>query len=126
VARSRALRWAFFAGGCVSVVLAALGAALPLLPTTPFLLLAAACFARSSERAHHWLHTNRVFGRYLADYREHRGATVGTKVTAISLVWGGLGLSAYLVQPAPWVLAILAAIGIAVTWHLISLNTLRR
>lgn len=120
------MRWAFLAGGSVSVALAGLGVVLPLLPTTPFLLVAAACFARSSGRAHHWLHTNRIFGRYLADYREHRGATVGVKVTAISMVWGGLGLSAYLVQPAPWVLAILAAIGIAVTWHLVSLTTLRR
>jgi uncharacterized membrane protein YbaN (DUF454 family) len=110
----------------VSVGLAAAGVVLPLLPTTPFLLLAAACFARSSDRAHRWLHNNRVFGRYLADYREHRGATLGTKVTAISLVWGGLGLSAFLVEPAPWVLAILAVIGVAVTWHLVSLRTLRR
>ena len=63
---------ASIAAGLASVVAGAIGIVIPLLPTTPFLLLAAVCFVRSSDRLHRWLTTNRVFGSYLRNYREHR------------------------------------------------------
>ena len=73
------MRWLYIALGSLLVGIGVLGVFLPLLPHTIFFLLAAACYARGSERAHTWLMTNRFFGRYLRNYSEHRGATPGTK-----------------------------------------------
>ncbi len=123
--QNRLKRWVLLSAGALLVGIGVLGIFLPLLPTTVFLLGAAACFARSSPGAYTWLTTNRWFGRYLRDYRENRGATAGTKVASVSSLWGGMALSAYLVQPPVWVDSLLAAIAIAVTWHLFSLKSIR-
>lgn len=107
------------------VAIGVLGVILPLLPHTIFFLLAAACYARGSERAYTWLMTNRLFGRYLRNYRERRGATLGTKIVTIAMLWGGLALSAWLATPPVWVYAILAAVGVGVPLYLVRLRTLR-
>lgn len=73
--------------GTIAVGLAILGVFLPLLPTTPFLLLASACYARGSKRMHAWLLGNKVFGRYLRDFEEGRGIPLRGKIAAISLMW---------------------------------------
>lgn len=119
------LRWLMIGAGFLLVGIGVLGIFLPLLPTTVFFLLAAACFGRSSPAAYRWLTTNRVFGRYLRDYKERRGATVGTKLVSLASLWAGMSLSAFLIEPPLWVDALLAAIAVGVTWHLLSLNTLR-
>jgi uncharacterized membrane protein YbaN (DUF454 family) len=77
--------------GFLFVGLAALGVALPGLPTTPFLLLAAACFARSSERFYGWLLGNRVFGPMIRDWRETRSMSRRSKAIALAsiVVFGG-------------------------------------
>ena len=111
--------------GSFFVAVGVLGIFLPLLPTTVFFLIAAACYARGSQRAHHWLMTNRLFGRYLRNYQEERGATLGTKIVTLASLWGGLALAAYLVSPPLWGYAILAAIGLGVTAHLLRLSTIR-
>ncbi len=110
--------------GSFFVGVGVLGIFLPLLPTTVFFLIAAACYARGSQRAHQWLMTNRFFGRYLRQYQEERGATVGTKIVTLASLWGGLALAAYLVTPPLWGYAILAVIGLGVTAHLLRLRTL--
>lgn len=104
----------------------ALGIFLPLLPTTPFLLLAAACYIRSSDKFYHWLITNRWFGRYIKNYREGKGVTITTKVTAISLLWLTIGYSAFFVVDNWIVRALLLLIAAAVTTHLVLLKTLKR
>lgn len=108
------------------VGLGVLGMFLPLLPTTIFLLGAAACFGKSSPGAYRWLTTNRVFGRHLRDYREERGATIGTKVFSIASLWIGIGAAVYLVRDMPWLEVVLIAIAMAVTVHLLSLRTIYR
>jgi hypothetical protein len=108
----------------VLVGLAVAGAVLPLVPTTIFLLGAAACFARGSPRAHRWLMTNRWFGRYLADYREHRGATRMAKAVSIATLWLGLAVSAYFIGPLIIADVLLALVGVGVTWHLLRLRTI--
>ena len=90
------VRALWFAGGMVALALGLIGVALPLLPTTPFILLAAFAFARSSERWHHWLVTHRVFGPMIENWRVHGAITRRAKiVSAISMALV-LGLSAAL------------------------------
>lgn len=112
--------------GGLLVGLGVLGMFLPLLPTTIFLLGAAACFGKSSPGAYRWLTTNRVFGRHLREYREERGATLGTKVFSISSLWIGITAAVYLVRDMPWLEVVLIAIAMAVTVHLLSLRTIHK
>jgi uncharacterized membrane protein YbaN (DUF454 family) len=118
------LRWFLIFVGTVSVGLGILGIFLPLLPTTPLLLLAAACYARSSQRFHDWLLNHRVFGEYIRNYRDHRAIRYRAKVTAISLLWITIGISIFLVGYL-WVRLLLLGIAVGVTWHLLSLKTIR-
>jgi len=104
--------------GCIAVVLAIFGVFLPLLPTTPFLLLASACFVRSSPRLHNWLRTNRVFGEYLRNYEDGRGIPLRAKVIVLVLMWASLGWSMTRVPGLPLQI-LLAAIGTGVTVYLV-------
>lgn len=81
------LRSALFALGWLSVALGILGVFLPLLPTTPFMLLAAGCFARSSERFYRWITSHPRFGPMIADYLAGKGLPLRVKLLAISLLW---------------------------------------
>ena len=82
--------------GIVALILGLIGVVLPLLPTTPFVLLAAACFARSSDRFYQWLIGHKWFGQYIKDYREGRGISLRVKVTTISFLWLSIGSSVIL------------------------------
>jgi uncharacterized protein len=97
----------FFVLGCLCFALGLLGAFIPLLPTTPFLLLAAACWARSSTRFHDWLLAHRVFGPTLRSWSAHRALPPGVKGPAIALLVVVLGTSAFLVShpAASWIIA---------------------
>lgn len=104
--------------GSIAVALAILGIFLPLLPTTPFLLLASACFARGSTRMHGWLLNNKVFGTYIRDYEQGKGIPAKAKVSALTLLWASLAFSAFQVH-AIALKAMLLAIGIGVTIYLV-------
>jgi uncharacterized membrane protein YbaN (DUF454 family) len=112
--------------GTSSLALGIAGILLPILPTTPFLLLAAACYARSSRRFHNWLTSNRFFGEYLGNYLERRGIPLRVKVLSIALLWITIGCSAALAVDALWLRVLLAAIAVGVTAHTLSLRTLTR
>ena len=86
--------------GVISVGVGIVGIVVPLLPTTPFLLIAAACFVRSSEKLHRWLTGHRWLGPYIRNYQEHRAITNRTRVVALLLLWGTLGYSAFALKPA--------------------------
>ncbi|ADW74908.1 MULTISPECIES: DUF454 family protein [Rahnella] len=88
--------------GWLCVVLATLGVVLPLLPTTPFLLLAAWCFARSSPRFHQWLLYRSWFGSYLRHWQTHRALPKGVKPKAVALIVVTFAISIYFV-PLLWV-----------------------
>ena len=92
------------------------GILVPILPTTPFLLLAAACFARGSERFYLALLQNRFLGGFIRDWREGRGISLRTKLWVIALLWLVLGATILFVVSLGWVKGLLAAIGIGVTW----------
>ena len=103
--------------GMVSLGMGIVGIAIPLLPTTPLLLLAAACFARSSTRFNTWMHTNRVLGPYVKSYQEGRGLSMKAKALTITLLWASLLISMYLVQIiVVWL--VLMVVGAAVSLHL--------
>lgn len=120
-------RVALTLAGLVCVGLAAAGVVLPLLPTTPFLLLAAACFARSSPRLNRWLHTNRIFGVYLRRYRRGEGLPLAAKIAILSLLWLSLAASALLAVPDHlWPVRVaLALLGLGVSLHILRLKTSR-
>jgi uncharacterized membrane protein YbaN (DUF454 family) len=83
----------WFIAGTICVVLGAIGIVLPILPTTPFLLAAAACYYKSSERMHKWLLNNKWFGEYIRNYTEGKGIPLKTKIVAVSLLWITIGFS---------------------------------
>ncbi len=113
-------------GGTLCVALGVVGMFLPVLPTTPFLLLAAVCYARSSERFYRWLMTNRWFGNYIRNYREGRGIPLREKVLIILLLWLTISYAAWFVVEPWWLKAILLGIAVGVTIHLVKTKTLRR
>ena len=116
---SQVKKWTLIVAGTICVCLGVAGIFLPLLPTTPFLLLAAVCYAGSSPRFYHWLMNNRWFGRYIKNYREGKGLTLTTKIVSLASLWITIGYSAIIV--VPWLAAKLALFGIAlgVTAHIL-------
>ena len=111
--------------GIVSTALVIVGIFVPLLPTTPFLLLAAACFIRSSEKLYLWLITNKYLGSYIKNYREGRGISLGQKIFILSLLWITIGLSIIFATDLLIVRLLLCAIASAVTIHILRFKTLR-
>lgn len=79
-------KWLYFTAGFLLVGLATLGIFLPLLPTTPLLLLAAWCFANSSEKYHRWLMEHRVFGPIIKNYRENRCIPLKAKILSVTMI----------------------------------------
>ena len=126
-AGSRVKRVLLVVLGTLFVGLGLLGVVLPVLPTTPFLLLAAACYVRSSRRLYRWLLTNRFFGEYIRRYRDGEGIPLATKIWAICLLWLSLGSSALLAVPARlwWVRLLLLGVGLGVTNHIVRIPTRR-
>ncbi len=118
-------RGVYFAIGAGSVVMGVIGILVPLWPTTCFLLLAGWCFARSSRRAERWLHENRLFGRYLRDYRERGVISPRVRRTSVVTLWTFMALSGIAVGGRAWVVALLVLVGVAVTLHLYTLPTSR-
>jgi len=110
--------------GLLAVTLGVVGIVVPLLPTTPFLLLAAACFLRSSDRLYRWLTNHRWFGPYIRNYREHRALPLRTKVFTLVLLWAALGYAMIAVTEALLLRIVLGIIGIGVTVHILRFRTL--
>ena len=109
--------------GTVCVALGILGMFLPLMPTTVFLLMAAYCYSRSSERFHNWLLSNRLFGSYIKNYKSGKGISMRQKVSTLAMLWASIGVSIWLLGGGFWSTLILAAVAIGVTIHLVLLKT---
>lgn len=111
--RSGWIRASFLVLGSIALALGVLGIFLPLLPTTPFVLLAAACYARGSRRFYDWLLANRSFGPIIVEWERHRAIPYRTKLTAIVLMSTTLAISiTFFVKPL-WLKGVLAAMGVA-------------
>lgn len=114
-------------GGAVSVALGVIGIFMPVLPTTPFLLLAAACFARSCDSCYAWLLEHRWFGGFIRNWQERRGVTRRQKTAAIALLWAGIGLSIAFGTNLLWVRVMLITIACCTTAYLLlGIRTLER
>ncbi|MEN8686621.1 MAG: YbaN family protein [Desulfuromonadales bacterium] len=115
------LRWSLITVGLACTGLAILGIFLPLLPTVPLLLLAAACFARSSERFHGWLLQHPRLGPMIRGYLDGQGIPLRSKLYAIALLWLTIPISALFLTSLLWVQITLFAIGCGVTVYLLRL-----
>jgi uncharacterized membrane protein YbaN (DUF454 family) len=120
------VRALWFIAGTMCLLLGAIGIVLPVLPTTPFLLAAAACYYKSSARMHKWLLNNRWFGEYIKNYKEGRGLTLKVKITALILLWITISFSAFFMIDILAVQLILLAVAIAVSTDIIRLPTFKK
>ena len=112
------------AAGTILIGISIIGIFIPILPTTPFVLLAAGLYAKSSTKFYSWLINNRVLGKYIKNYREGKGIPLNVKIFAISVLWITIGCSAIFAIDILWVRILLVLIAIGVTIH-IALKKLR-
>jgi len=103
-----------------------IGIFLPLLPTTPFLLLAAACYAKSSHKFYTWMLSNKYFGSYIKNYREGKGISLNIKILSISFLWITILFSVFIIVSNIYARIILIAIAIGVTLHILIIRTLHQ
>ena len=111
--------------GSLFLFLALLGIFLPLLPTTPFLLLASACYVRSSERLYGWLINNRLFGTYLRNFSEGRGIPLRGKIISVGVLWSSLLFSIYSFENY-LIEIVLFLLGVSITVVILRMKTLRK
>ena len=121
----RLLKALLIVAGTISVALGVIGIFLPLMPTTVFLLLAAACYARSSERFYQRLINHRYLGSYIRNSREGRGMRRRDKAITLVLLWVGIGATMIFSVQAVWLRLLLAVIAVSVTVHVVRIPALR-
>ncbi len=112
--------------GTIALVIGAIGIFLPVIPTTPLVILAAACYYRGSERLHAWILSSRWFGETIKNYQAGRGLTRDTKVRAISMMWAGILISTWFFVSNLFVRVAMIGVAIVVTVYLVRLPTLEK
>jgi uncharacterized membrane protein YbaN (DUF454 family) len=112
------------AAGFISLSLGVVGIFVPLLPTTPFLLLASVCFVRSSEKLHNWLIYHKVFGNYIRCYQQFRAISLRVKILTVTVLWVFIGYAVIFVVSAIQIRFLLLLTAVAVTIHILRLRTL--
>ena len=120
------MKYIYILFGSIFVFLGVVGIFLPLLPTTPFLLLAAALYVRSSERLYSWLLHQRLLGPYLRNFMERKAIPLHAKIIAISMMWATMLYCIFFLIPLVWVKILMAAIACGVTIYILSCKTLRK
>lgn len=111
--------------GTVSLALGILGIFLPLLPTTPFLLLTAALYFKGSPRLYQWLLNQKHLGPYIRNFRENKAIPLRAKVISLVLMWGTMLYCIFFLVPLVWVKILLFLIAVGVTYHILSFKTLK-
>ena len=110
--------------GSLSLILGITGIFLPVLPTTPFLLLSAALFARSSDRLYLWLINHKIFGEYIRNFREDKAITLQVKIISISTLWLFMLYSIFYIVSEKWYLQVLlGSIALGVSVYILSFKT---
>ncbi len=114
----------FVITGAICLLLGITGIFLPVLPTTPFLLLSAALFARSSDRLYEWLINHKIFGEYIRNFREDKAISLQNKIISVSTLWLFMLYSIFFIVNEKWYLQVLlAGIALAVTIYILSFRT---
>jgi len=108
--------------GTFFVGIGIVGIFIPILPTTPFLLISAALYAKSSKRFYGWILKNKIFGRYIKNYREGRGISLGLKTIVISLLWVTIICSLIFIVDVLWLKILMVIIAIGVSIHVIRIK----
>jgi len=108
--------------GILALILGFIGVFVPLLPTTPFLLIASYCFVRSSNRFNSWLLDNSILGPFFRDYVEKRAIKRKIKWITLLVLWTTILTSVFLIKSLLWVKILLIVIAIGVTIHIVSLR----
>ena len=111
--------------GSISLVLGVIGIFLPLLPTTPFLLLAAALYVRSSENLYQWLIHQKYLGTYIRNFREHKAIPLRAKIISVTMVWATLLYCAIFISENIYLSISLLVLATAISWHILSYKTLK-
>ncbi len=109
--------------GTVSLGLGILGIFLPLLPTTPFLLLTASLYVKASPKAYQWLIDQPHLGKYIRNYREHKIIPLRAKVASLGLMWGSMLCCILFWVPYGWLKAVLGLVAVLITWHILSFKS---
>lgn len=110
------------ATGAVAMVFAILGIVLPLLPATPFLLIASACFVRSSDTLYQRLMSNRIFGTYIRNFREGHGIPLRAKIVTLMILWASLAISIIRVELVVLELALVGS-GVIASFFIVRMRT---
>ena len=108
--------------GSISLALGIIGVLLPVLPTTPFLLLSSFCYIRSSNRLYNWLINHKIFGSYIYNYLTYRAVKKSVKIGALIFLWFSLLISILIVSNLH-LRIFLVAVGVSVSIHLLTLKT---
>ena len=121
-----AMKVVYITLGSLSLALGILGIFVPLLPTTPFLLLTAALYFRGSPRLYDWLLSHKYLGPYIRNFRENKAIPLRAKIISITLLWSTMSYCIFYVVPYLWVKVILFLIASGVTYHILSFKTLKK
>ena len=111
--------------GSICLALGVIGIFLPLLPTTPFLLLSAALYVRSSEKLYQWLIHQKYLGTYIRNFREHRAIPLRAKIFSISMIWITLTYCAITISDHIGIKALFIILAVSITWHILTYKTLK-
>ena len=111
------------ASGTFFLVLGVIGIFIPLLPTTPFLLLSAACYIRGSKKFYNWLIKNKWFGEYIKNYQEGKGVPLNVKIISLIILWITIIFSTIVIVSYFLIRIILIIIAIGVTIHIMAIKT---
>ncbi len=116
-------RYLYFVSGVLLVAIGVIGIFLPILPTTIFLILASACFIKSSPQANEWLRNHKILGMYIKNYQDKSGLTIKSKIFNIAFLWIMISASAMFFTELWYIRFLLLAIAIGVTIHLVMIKT---
>jgi len=120
---NKAIKLLFVSLGLISLGLGITGIFLPLLPTTPFLLLSAALFMRSSKRLYNWLINHKYLGTHIQNYIHHKTISKRSKIMSLILLWVTILASIFFVVHQIYLKLLLLFIAIAVCWHILSFKS---
>ncbi|NLZ73766.1 MAG: DUF454 domain-containing protein [Bacteroidales bacterium] len=118
-------KYLYIIAGFLTLSAGVIGIFIPVLPTTPFFLLAAACFLKSSKKLYVWIISHKVFGKYIENYIKYKAVSRKSKIISITVLWAVLSIS-FIAVNSLHVKIFLIIVGIGVTCHLVLLKSLEK